>query len=141
MNLTGAGEPALLKGARLSANSFDVLGVRPQLGRAFTEVEDRAGQDKVAIISHALWTQRFQSDRSVVGRKVVLDGEPFLVVGVMPDGFRLPSQPGLNGRGSSGNVQFLKPIGYADDDLKHREGEFNWTAFARLRPGVTAKAR
>jgi predicted permease len=137
MNLTGVGEPALLAGARVSANAFDLLGVRPELGRTFLEAEDRQGQDRVVILSHSLWTQRFQSNPSVVGRKIVLDASPYLVVGILPPAFAFPKVPGLGGMAVSEKAQIFKPIGYSDDDLRQRLGDLNWMAIARLRQGVT----
>lgn len=72
MNLTGVGEPALLRGARVSAKTLDVLGIAPRLGRGFTEPEDREGQDRVVILSDELWKQRFHSDPAIVGREIIL---------------------------------------------------------------------
>jgi predicted permease len=86
--LTGDGEPAQLDGARTSSGFFDVLGVRPHLGRIFTVDDSRVGAERVALLSHALWTARFGADPSVVDRQVTLDGAAHTVVGVMPRGFR-----------------------------------------------------
>ena len=122
MNLTGAGEPMMLKGARISANTPDVLGVRPLLGRSFTEAEEKTGQDHVVILSHELWTERFQSDPAVIGRKILLDGSPFLVVGVMPREFRLPLSVGPIALALDSENRFYKPLGYSNDDLKDRVG-------------------
>ena len=90
--LTGGQEPELVIGQLVSVELFDVLGVRPQLGRAFRREEAAAGRDRVMLLSHALWQRRFGGDRSVVGRTVIANGQPFTVVGVMPPGFEYPER-------------------------------------------------
>ena len=90
-NLTGAGRPVRLTVGRVTANTFDVLGVNPSLGRGFTADEDRPNGPPVVILGHGLWRARFGGDSSVVGRKIVLDEVSVEVVGVMPQGFRLPT--------------------------------------------------
>ncbi len=85
--LTGGAEPERLDGQRVSAEYFRVLGVRPLLGRDFTEADDRPGSASVAIISDALWRDRFAGDLAVVGRTVMLSDAAYLVIGVMPPGF------------------------------------------------------
>jgi len=78
--------PERLRGLLVSSNYFDVLGVRPAIGRIFTWTEERADAG-VAIISHSVWRDRFHSDRDIVGRRVRFSGTPFTIVGVMPPGF------------------------------------------------------
>jgi predicted permease len=75
-------------GLAVSANLFDVLHVRPALGRTFVPDEDRvAGRDAVVMLAHETWTQQFGSDPDIVGRQIRLTGEPFTVIGVAPEGF------------------------------------------------------
>ncbi len=74
-----------------SAELFDVLGARPALGRTFRPGEDRPGAESVVVISHGFWRQELGADPGVVGRRIVLDGEPVTVIGVMPPGFYFPS--------------------------------------------------
>jgi len=93
MALTGVGEATQLTTARVTPNLLDVLGVRPQLGRTFQENESIPGQETVAILSHALWAERFGSDPAVIGRNVMLDGTPYNVVGVLPPGFEVLGRP------------------------------------------------
>src|SRR5687767_8040427 len=90
--LTSDGEPERLDGAEASAAFFDVLGVRPALGRGFLPDENQPGKTHVAVISHSLWTRRFNADRSVVGRSILLNAEPHTVIGVMPEGFSYPAR-------------------------------------------------
>jgi predicted permease len=143
MNVTGGGEPELLNGARISANTFEVLGAKPALGRPFLEREERKGQDRVLILAHKLWSRRYHSDPGIIGRKVLLDGNPYDVVGVLPEGFRFPNRS-LGGQkfvtaGLGDNTEFYIPLGYDDEDLKNRFGEFNYSVFARLRPAIPAE--
>ena len=88
--LTGSGDPVQLKGTSVGANFFRIVGAQPILGRAFTPEENEPGRHHVAILSHQVWQQRFGGDRSVVGRTISLDAEPYEVVGVMPAGFSYP---------------------------------------------------
>ena len=90
-NLTDAGEPARLTAGLMSANLFDVLGARLLLGRGLVEDDDRPTSAPVAILSHGLWTSRFNSDARIVGQRIMLNGVAVEVVGVMPNGFRLPT--------------------------------------------------
>src|SRR5260370_31731022 len=91
-NLTGLGHPVRLTGTLVSEELFSVLGARPELGRIFYPGEDVAGQDNYVILSHALWQQRFGSDRDILRRSIELEGVSRQVVGVMPANFRFPSQ-------------------------------------------------
>jgi predicted permease len=87
--MTGAGEPRQLDAARVSANFFGVLGVRPMLGRGFLSGESERGQWNVTVLSHALWLSQFGGDSAAVGRVVDMDGQPYRIVGVMPASFEV----------------------------------------------------
>jgi predicted permease len=89
------GEPERYQGAAATWNLFPVLGVEPMLGRGFTPDEDRPGAAGVVILSHHVWTGRFRSDPSTVGRSVLLEGRPHTIVGVMPPGFAFPDNQRL----------------------------------------------
>jgi putative ABC transport system permease protein len=91
LNLSGDGEPERLVGARASASLFPLLGVRPALGRTFSPEEDTFGKNDVVVLSYDLWRQRFGGDPGVIGRKLIFDGQPFTVIGVLPQGFRFGS--------------------------------------------------
>jgi putative ABC transport system permease protein len=84
MALTGIGEATQLRTARVSTNLLDVLGVRPLIGRTFVDRESIPGEETVALLGHALWTERFGGDAGVVGRRIVLDGTPYTIIGVLP---------------------------------------------------------
>ena len=85
--MTGASEPERLDGQRVSASYFQVLGMRPVLGRDFDPSDDRFNGPKVAIISDGLWRRRFGSDTKIVGQQIMLDANPYTVIGVMPSAF------------------------------------------------------
>ena len=90
-NMTEDGEPLRVGVGFVTANAFDVLGANPFIGRGITEEEDRPNGPPVAILSHRLWQSRYGGDRSVIGRKILLDDVPVEIIGIMPDGFRLPT--------------------------------------------------
>src|SRR5215467_1238092 len=91
--LSGIGEPAQVNAARLSGGVFPALGVRPLLGRFFTQQEDEQNQ-LVTVVSYALWQNRLHADPQVLGAKILLDRKPYIVIGVMPRDFEFPLVPG-----------------------------------------------
>ena len=139
--LTGTGEPEVIPGVRASANLFDVFGPQPVLGRAFLPEEDETDRGNVVILTDAFWRARFQSDPSVIGRKLVLDGVPHEVVGILPASFRFPGAWTHRTTALGGNstiaLAFFEPL----NGLKFYEqgliGEFDFDAVARLNPRVT----
>lgn len=88
--LTGRDEPERVQGLRVSPGFFEVLGVRPVIGRTFTSDEERPGHDRRLVIGNDLWKRRFGADPSVVGTQVLLDGEAYTLVGIAPPGFDFP---------------------------------------------------
>ena len=94
-SLAGDGEPVRVDAIRTSANFFEVLGVQPALGRGFAPEEATPDGDRVAILSHAVWRQRFAGDPQVLGRTMQLSGTSYTIVGVMPEGFSYPG-PGTD---------------------------------------------
>jgi putative ABC transport system permease protein len=84
------GEPERVNGSYVTSNFFDVLGVRPELGRTFLPEEEQQGHDRVAILSHALWRQSFGGNKGILGQMLQINGEQYLVAGVMPAGVDLP---------------------------------------------------
>ena len=87
-NLTGAGDPERVMGMFATADMFDVLGVKPVLGRTHSAEEDTPGSPRVVILSHTLWQRRFNSDASVLEKTITLNNEPYTVIGVMPADFQ-----------------------------------------------------
>lgn len=126
VNLAGEeGPPERFRGAFMSANALELVGVPPLLGRVFREGEDAPGSPPLLVISYHVWQNRFAGDPSVVGRTVRVNGEAAEVIGVMPDGFRFP---------------FMEDVWVTDrqdpDALARRDGIYV-EAFGRLKPGVT----
>ena len=85
-NITGGGMPERVLGRRVTANFFDVLGVRPLVGRTFTADEDRQNAP-VVVISHTLWQRRYSGDPAIVGQRMRMNDAPVTVIGVMPANF------------------------------------------------------
>ena len=141
-NLTGSGQPEQLRGANISAGIFHVLGVQPPLGRGFTEQEEQSGHNQVVILADSLWRRRYQADPAIVGRKILLDGKPCEVVGVLPPSFQFPREEKIGQRYVGEGLEIYKPLGYEPDELKLYMGDFNYSTTARLRAGVSpAKAQ
>jgi len=88
--LSSGGEPEELKGARVSANFLEILGVPPALGRSFFEEEDKVAGRPVAMISRGLWRRRFGGDPRVSGKEVTLESTGYTIIGVLPEGFEFP---------------------------------------------------
>jgi len=136
MTLTGYGDPEQVSGGRASANLFDVLGVRPTLGRAFLGQEDNPGKDHVVILSYPFWHERLHDDPTIVGRTITLDGIPFQVVGVLPAAFRCPRNFGPLAEFPE-RVDYFKPLGL-DASQWSPFGDFDFAAIVRLKPGISA---
>lgn len=123
VNLAANNHVEYVQQDRVSTGFFSVLGVAPMIGREFTAEEDRPGGPAVAVLSHALWMRVFQGDPGVLSRPVMLRGEPYTIVGVMPADF----QP-------MGTADLWTPL------RPSRTGEgggSNYGVIARLRPGVS----
>jgi predicted permease len=90
-NLTDAGEPVRLTTGLISANTFDVLGSRPRLGRTFSLDDEQLNGPPVAVLGHTLWAGTFGGDPRIIGRRIMLNDVAVEVIGVMPEGFRLPT--------------------------------------------------
>ena len=125
VSLTGGGEPEWLQGFRVSANLFRMLGVEAAQGRTFLDEEDRLGQNRVVVISHDLWRRRFSGDPALIGRSILLNGEPWQVVGVMPADFRLIMK-----------TDVWAPLALTPDEESGSSGLY-LLQFGRLKPGVS----
>lgn len=126
--LTGVGEPVRLEGATVSAEVFAALRTQPEIGRVFREDEDKPGAPAVAVISHALWQNRFGARARILNETISLDGKPYTILGVMPAGFEFP-----------GKVDVWVPLGpySANPILQKRDYHPGLLGLARLKPGVT----
>jgi predicted permease len=137
-SLAAGGEPERVWGQLVSANYFDVVGVKIAQGRGFLAQEDEIeGRDAVVVLSHALWRRSFGADDGIVGKTVMLDQRPFTVVGVAPAGF--------HGTDRMINAEFWVPLQMTPVLMPELMHEAAWTdrdgdwlyIDARLKPGVT----
>ena len=132
----GDGDPEQLAGARVSPSLFDVLGVRPLMGRGFTGQEALPGGAKVALISYDLWQRRFGGDATIAGKQITLSGESFTVTGVMPRGFAFPRGAELPaGMQFGARTDLWTPLVFEAKD-RANFGTLNLSAAGRLQPGV-----
>src|SRR4051812_36789086 len=127
-NLTGVGEPERLDGRRVSANLFDLLGVKPILGRTFVPDEDKPGT-KVALLNESLWKRRFGSDPGVIGRSLALNGESYTVIGVLPSSVRLPAF-------GNWRDQVWVPLAFPPEEAAARGNHF-LEVIGRMKSGVS----
>jgi len=123
--------PEALYGVRMNANLFRVLGVSPMLGRNVLPEEDQRGHSDVIILSYGLWARRFNSDRSIVGRSVTVNGHACLVIGVMPPDFDFPLRRQAAHTPSPYRDFWAAPFNTPANPIAALG------AVARLRPGVT----
>jgi len=138
--LTGQAEPEMLVGAAVSHNMFAALGIEPSLGRSFRPEEDKAGAERVVVLSHSLWQRRFGSDTGIVGKALTLSGDSYTVVGVMPASFKFPVianvelwrtlQPGLNPNCQRGCVT-LRAIARLKPEVTLERARTEMNAIAR----------
>jgi putative ABC transport system permease protein len=142
VNLTGSGEPERLDAARVSPNLFRVLGVRPAMGRDFQDDEEQDGHDQVVVLGDGLWRRRFQADQALLGRRIVLNGRPHLVIGILPPSFRFPNLDILDaGHSAAPRADLFTPKVFSKNEMEELLGMFNFGAIARLKPRVsTARA-
>ena len=126
-NLTGLDRPERLEGAPVTASLWTVLAVPPTAGRVFGPDAERWGRHRVVVLGEALWRHRFGGDPGAIGRTIMLDGEAFTIVGVMPATFRV---------GGAG-TQIWTPISYPPGDSMDTRSNHFVQILARLKPGIT----
>jgi putative ABC transport system permease protein len=126
-NFSGDGEAERVPGVRVSASTFQMLGVAPLLGRTFTPAEDAPGHN-VVVISHALWQRRYGGRADIIGRTVRINGGAFEIVGVMPASFLFPARA----------TGVWTPIAFNENDRERSSHSFQ--AAARLKRGVSLEA-
>ena len=130
VNLTGDGEPERLQASSVSANLFSTLRSSPMIGRTFTPQEDLPGGPRVVVLGFGLWNRRYSADPSIIGRGVLINGQGYEVVGVMPPGFVLPTDF-QNPEPS----QLWLPLQMDPNSMDH--GSHGLFAAGRLAPGAT----
>lgn len=121
--LTGRGDPVRVSGASTTASLADVFGVRPLVGRWYTEQEDQPGGPRVVVLAHGFWMRQLGGDPAAVGQKLIFDGQPYEIRGVMPASF------------TQRQAQFFVPLQRKLDPTTR--GTHFLSTYARLKPGVT----
>jgi putative ABC transport system permease protein len=129
MNLTGTGEPENLDARMVGADYFKVMRTTPLLGRDFTEQDDQPGAAAVTILSYPFWQKRFAGDPNIVGKDIVLDDNPYTVIGVMPESFSHQGPPPL--------WVLIGPQNWNRGGENGRDVRIAGFVVARLKPGVT----
>jgi len=123
--IAAGGEPAAFRGADVPHNLFSLFGVSPLLGRAFLIEEEEEGHGRVVMLSESVWRSRFSADPSLVGQSILVDGENHVVVGIVPAWFRALGR------------DVYRPLVLRKDEIGRMNGNFNYSAYVRLRQAAT----
>jgi putative ABC transport system permease protein len=127
MIVTGAGEPERVDGVKISANFFDLLGVKPSLGRSFRPEEDQVWAAPVALISDGLWNRKFGSSPDALGKSITVDGTSYRIVGVVPEKSPIYT-----------TADVFTPLGqFNEEPFRDRRASLGTVGIARMKPGVT----
>jgi predicted permease len=135
LQLSGSGQPERYNGFLVTAGYFKTLGLRPARGREFTTRDEIPGNSPSVILSDRLWRNRFASDPNIVGRKIMLDSQPYTVTGVMPSGTEHPGNE-YHGLAHGETVDLWWPFTFQGDP--NQRGSHFLEVIGRLKPGVTA---
>src|SRR5712691_8167619 len=136
-NLGGGDVPERISGALVAPSLFPLLGVEPIKGRTFAREELGQGHDDMIVISERLWQRRFNSDPSLIGRSLLLNGRSYTVVGIMPAKFEFPIPLfGVQGNQFAEQVDIWKPVAFTPLELKER-GSRSYGLITRLRVDVS----
>ncbi|MBA3571893.1 MAG: ABC transporter permease [Pyrinomonadaceae bacterium] len=127
-NLTGIEPPERVQGFLVSANFFDVVGMKPAIGRGFAADEDQPGKDAVAILTHGLWQRRFASDPNITNKTIALNGVRRTIIGVLPPDLKFP--PG---------AEVLAPLTITPELARNRTNH-SYLAVGRLKNGVSLES-
>jgi putative ABC transport system permease protein len=126
-NVSDEGQPPeRFSGITISANGFQILGIRPIIGRDFVPDDDRPGAQPVVLIGHGVWKNRYGSNPSAIGRTVRINDVPAVIIGVMPDGFKFPQ-----------NADLWQPLFTTQNIETQKRNQRPLQVFGRLAPGVT----
>jgi putative ABC transport system permease protein len=127
-NITGNGDPQRLQGAAVTCDYFQVFGVNPQVGRPFNSA-DCKDKERGVVLSYSLWQKRFAGDPKIIGSKILIDGEPQIVLGIAPRTFDLP-------RGT----EIWRPLIFTEHQLNPNQRGARWlSVIGRLKSGVTVQ--
>jgi predicted permease len=125
--ITGRGDPELAIGQQVTPSFFPTLGLKLALGRVFLEAEGKVGQERVVILSHAFWREKFQMQSDVLGQSVIMNGKPYTIVGVLPENFDFPSP----------QVKVWVPAALDAPIFQENLDAHFLRVIGRLKPGVT----
>jgi putative ABC transport system permease protein len=126
-NVGGGDRPEAIKGSAVAPDFFSILRTAPALGRTFLPDEDRPGQGHVVVLGHTLWRDHFAGDPGIIGRDILLDSQPYTVIGVMPPKFKFPNWADL-----------WVPLAWTNEKRAVR-GNHNYMVIGRLKPDVTVQ--
>ncbi len=136
VSLSGSGEPQQIMGSNVSWNFFQVLGTQARLGRTFLPEEDQPGRNDVVVLSNSLWQKQFNANSSILNNKVLLDGKPYTVIGILPAEFRYPEVELTNRSGKTPEVFMTLGI---DLNTVPNLGDFDYEVIARIQKNVSAE--
>ena len=125
MTVTGKDQPEAMPGIVVSSEFFQVFGAAPLMGRTFTPEEDADGHGHVVVLSYPFWQNYFGADPNVIGKNLAFNGQPYSIIGVMPERFHFPDQG-----------EYFVPLGWTDKDRAIRNNH-NYLVIARLKRGVS----
>ena len=125
MTVTGNDQPEAVPGIVVSSEFFQVFGAAPLMGRTFTPDEDTDGHGHVVVLSYPFWQNHFGADPNVIGKNLAFNGQPYSIIGVMPERFHFPDQG-----------EYFVPLGWTDKDRAIRNNH-NYLVIARVKRGVS----
>lgn len=129
--LSGSGRPAMINAANLTAGVLPALGIQPLIGRFFTQ-QEQDQKVQVALLSYTTWKKRFDGNPNILGKKILLDRNPYVVIGVMPRNFEFPLVPGrLN------QSELWVPFKFTQQEMTTGSANWSYQMVGRLKPGVT----
>ncbi len=124
-SVTGISEPEEVPALLVTNRLLPILNVQPSIGRRFTDSDDDPKSDRTVMLSNGYWKSRFGGDPAVLGRRITVDGNPRVVIGVLPPSFQFMDQ----------RVSLMMPLRFNRNEI--RQGNFSFQGVARLKPGVT----
>lgn len=133
-DLSSGSEPASILSTDIPHNLFKLFGVEPILGRTFIPQEEQEGNNRVVILSESLWRSHFNSDRSLIGKSILVDGENREVVGIVPAWFQLPFPGVIRVR-----FELFRPLVLSKEEQSRIMGNFNYASIVRVKHGITAE--
>jgi predicted permease len=137
-NLTGRGDPERVGAVRVSSNLLPMLGARPELGRLLTPDEDLPGHPSTAVLTDGMWARHFGRDRHVIGTSIIINGQTYEIVGVLPQNFSLPQEvvPLLDG---TRQADLFLPLPLAPAAASQVRDHEDYNIVGKLKPGVSVQ--